>query len=176
MGKQKKQETALQKMLAVKSTIDQVVNEAIRALTGELGLLTNREVATIIHGLRIIQAHGRIEGCAAGMCEHFEEYEELSDEEIDALCEKINLDLKTADDKPEPEDESRYTNSYLCPNDQTRWDDDWSCMCNDRCPSCDAEIEPYATTDNSDGSEVIHNQEVYDKANSEAKKNDEPAK
>ena len=23
------------------------------------------------------------------------------------------------------------------------WTDEWSCACNDRCPVCDAEIEPY---------------------------------
>ncbi len=23
------------------------------------------------------------------------------------------------------------------------WTDEWSCACNDRCPECDAEIEPY---------------------------------
>lgn len=23
------------------------------------------------------------------------------------------------------------------------WQDRWSCMCNDRCPVCDAEIEPF---------------------------------
>jgi len=23
------------------------------------------------------------------------------------------------------------------------WTDEWSCACNDRCPKCDAEIEPY---------------------------------
>lgn len=23
------------------------------------------------------------------------------------------------------------------------WEDEWSCMCNDRCPVCNAEIEPY---------------------------------
>jgi hypothetical protein len=23
------------------------------------------------------------------------------------------------------------------------WDDEWSCACNDKCPACNAEIEPY---------------------------------
>jgi hypothetical protein len=25
----------------------------------------------------------------------------------------------------------------------TRWTDEWSCACNDKCPRCNAEIEPY---------------------------------
>jgi hypothetical protein len=54
-------------------------------------VFTEREIATILHGLRMIQCEGRIEGCAAGMCEHFEDYDELSNEEIDSLCEKINF-------------------------------------------------------------------------------------
>ena len=27
------------------------------------------------------------------------------------------------------------------------WTDEWSCTCNDRCPECDAEIEPQAYGD-----------------------------
>ena len=72
--------------------------------------------------------------------------------------------MTTRSASAEMEDEGRYTNHYLCPNDNTLWDDDWSCMCNDRCPVCDAEIEPYASTDNEDGDEVIHCREVYDRA------------
>lgn len=62
-------------------------------------------------------------------------------------------------------DEPRFTNHYLCPKDSTRWDAAWSCLCNDRCPTCDAVTEPYATTRNADGSETIHNQSDYSKAN-----------
>lgn len=49
-----------------------------------------RELATILHGLRMIQCEGRIEGCAAGDCEHFEDVPALTNEEIDALCERLN--------------------------------------------------------------------------------------
>lgn len=63
------------------------------------------------------------------------------------------------------EHEPRDTNHYLCSKDSTRWDARWSCMCNDRCPTCDAVVEPYATTRNADQNETIHNQGVYDKAN-----------
>ncbi len=36
-----------------------------------------------------------------------------------------------------------YRNWYKCPVCKTEWLDEWSCMCNDRCPKCNAEIEPY---------------------------------
>lgn len=39
----------------------------------------------------MIQAEGRIEGCAAGACDHFEDVEPLTNAEIDELCESINL-------------------------------------------------------------------------------------
>jgi hypothetical protein len=31
----------------------------------------------------------------------------------------------------------------LCPYCQTEWEDGWDCGCNDRCPDCNKEIEPY---------------------------------
>lgn len=43
-----------------------------------------------------------------------------------------------SDDEP-----CRFHNHYRCPNDGTTWDDWWSCACNDKCPECDAEIEPH---------------------------------
>jgi transcription initiation factor IIE alpha subunit len=80
----------------------------------------------------------------------------------DAISVKEWLEAKLA----EPlEDEPRCTNHYLCPQDNTRWDAGWSCMANDRCPTCDSVLQPYATTRNADQSETIHNQAVYNKAN-----------
>ena len=46
---------------------------------------------------------------------------------------------------------AHYINYYRCKgNHQFRqqhapeeWQDEWSCMCNDRCPICNTEIEPY---------------------------------
>ena len=67
--------------------------------------------------------------------------------------------------EPVVEDEPRFTNHYLCPNDNVRWDARWSCLCNDRCSTSDAVVEPYAMTNNSDDSEVIHDREVYNRAN-----------
>lgn len=36
-----------------------------------------------------------------------------------------------------------YVNYYKCPKDGSEWADAWSSMCNDKCPVCHAEIEPY---------------------------------
>jgi hypothetical protein len=41
----------------------------------------------------------------------------------------------------------KFRNYYLCPNDGTKWHDDWNHQCNDRCPICDAEIEPHSSED-----------------------------
>jgi transcription initiation factor IIE alpha subunit len=41
----------------------------------------------------------------------------------------------------------RFRNYYRCPYDGTTWVDEWACTCNDRCPLCRAEIEPYDSED-----------------------------
>jgi len=43
----------------------------------------------------------------------------------------------------EAEEQIRFLNHYKCPDDGTEWSDEWSCACNDRCPTCNKEIEPY---------------------------------
>lgn len=40
---------------------------------------------------------------------------------------------------------ARFRNHYQ--HCDTEWADEWSCACNDRCPSCDSEIEPYTSED-----------------------------
>ena len=50
----------------------------------------------------------------------------------------------------EPNSEGRFTNYYV--HCKTEWNDNWSCQCNDECPECHSEIEPYASHDN-EGSE-----------------------
>jgi hypothetical protein len=40
-------------------------------------------------------------------------------------------------------EEIRFLNHYECPFDGTEWSDEWSCACNDKCPTCNKEIEPY---------------------------------
>lgn len=41
----------------------------------------------------------------------------------------------------------KYINYYKCPNDGEEQIDMWDSMCNDRCPECNAEIEPYDSTE-----------------------------
>ena len=52
---------------------------------------TGNEIATILHGLRMIQENANGHGdCMATCCDHFDGFDELNDAEIDALCERIN--------------------------------------------------------------------------------------
>lgn len=48
-----------------------------------------------------------------------------------------------------------YLNHYRhedCPvQPGVEWDDEWDCMCNDHCPACDAEIEPYESEELTNG-------------------------
>lgn len=56
-------------------------------------------------------------------------------------------------DAGDEDEEVKYLNHYRCAHeDQSRsgygkpadeWTMVWSCMCNDKCPTCNAEIEPY---------------------------------
>ena len=57
------------------------------------------------------------------------------------------LDEKHGDLGWEEVDSNRFTNYYEC-SCGCRWEDNWSCMCNDRCPDCDTEIEPYESVEN----------------------------
>jgi hypothetical protein len=45
------------------------------------------------------------------------------------------------------DEEIRFINHYRCPDDGTEWSDEWSCTCNDKCPTCNKEIEPYESED-----------------------------
>lgn len=48
----------------------------------------------------------------------------------------------------EPEDETRFANFFVhCGRE---WRDEWSCICDDRCPNCNHEIEPYASREKGD--------------------------
>lgn len=40
-----------------------------------------------------------------------------------------------------------YENRYNCSECNTSWTDEWSCMCNDRCPECDCETQPTSSID-----------------------------
>jgi len=44
-----------------------------------------------------------------------------------------------------------FLKRYRCEECGTRWTDEWSCACNDRCPQCDVETE----TDDYDNLSVV---------------------
>lgn len=46
-----------------------------------------------------------------------------------------------------PDEPIRFRNYYECSVCGARWEDEWSSACNDRCPDCDTEIEPYKSED-----------------------------
>lgn len=48
---------------------------------------------------------------------------------------------------PPDEDDPCYRSHYACTECGTHWVDEWSCACNDRCPTCNSEIEPYYSED-----------------------------
>lgn len=37
----------------------------------------------------------------------------------------------------------RYNNKYHCKECDHLWESEWSCACNDKCPKCNGEHEPY---------------------------------
>lgn len=51
------------------------------------------------------------------------------------------------------EPEGNYLNYYKHCNEV--WEDQWSCMCNDRCPTCNAEIEPFKSEELNDDGQVV---------------------
>jgi hypothetical protein len=40
-----------------------------------------------------------------------------------------------------------------------QWQDEWSCQCNDRCPVCGCEIEPYESVDLTTGEVIKHTED-----------------
>lgn len=47
----------------------------------------------------------------------------------------------------------RFLNHYHCDACDVEWSDEWSCASNDRCPTCDKEIEPHQSDDLDDAEE-----------------------
>lgn len=45
------------------------------------------------------------------------------------------------------DEESWFHNYYRCDDCGEAWEDEWSCVCNDRCGTCNKEIEPYKSED-----------------------------
>jgi hypothetical protein len=42
---------------------------------------------------------------------------------------------------------SWYLNCYKCPRCASMWEDEWSCMCDDRCPVCNMDSSPVFSED-----------------------------
>jgi len=40
-----------------------------------------------------------------------------------------------------------FRNHHACPHCGTRWQNEWSCMCDDRCPNCDLSCTPVESED-----------------------------
>ena len=53
--------------------------------------LSDRDVAQILAALRNWQVDGLNEDLAEAFAGHFEDHEPLTDDEIDALCERLNF-------------------------------------------------------------------------------------
>jgi hypothetical protein len=43
-----------------------------------------------------------------------------------------------------------FVNHYVCDQCDETWQDTWDCMCNDRCPNCNTEIEPHESLEVTD--------------------------
>lgn len=54
---------------------------------------------------------------------------------------------------PEGASETAYENHYM--HCGVKWSSAWSCMCNDECPKCHGEIEPYKSEE-TNGETVYH--------------------
>ena len=97
----------------------------LNAVLGDNGPFGTREIASILHGLRIIQelragnrsgcANAESYGLAEAECDHFTHRrgpKPLTSEEIDALCEDLNvsftLEERIAADQPSPEDQAEH--------------------------------------------------------------------
>jgi hypothetical protein len=57
------------------------------------------------------------------------------------------LDTAYGDSDEDQAEEIRFLNHYKCQYDGAEWTDEWSCACNDRCPTCNKEIEPYESNE-----------------------------
>ncbi len=57
--------------------------------------------------------------------------------------------------KEEPEDENKYLNYYKC-TCGVEWQDHWSCMCDDRCPTCNTSIQCYKSVETETDETIEH--------------------
>jgi hypothetical protein len=55
---------------------------------------------------------------------------------------EITIEAAETDEEATP----WFRNEYRCDRCAYDWEDEWDCMCNDRCPRCNVETEPHTST------------------------------
>lgn len=70
------------------------------------------------------------------------EENDLTEYEIEQI-KKLKVGEYFMHDHIKIERTEKFLNHYECEDCDIQWSDEWSCACNDKCSSCNAEIEPY---------------------------------
>lgn len=78
---------------------------------------------------------------------------EITDVEVVSTVDPQSGALVDTDDDTDAETGPIFRNFYRCSECGHEWQDEWSCGCNDRCPKCRTEIEPYRSEEIKDGQE-----------------------
>lgn len=114
-----------------------------------------RLVALLNHCVEMLNAsdadHPDFMDSCADACDFFWNQEK----EIRALAAELSVPLvQERDDAAGAEDDKPwFRNFYRCPCIVdgkvcgAEWEDEHDCTCNDRCPTCNSEIEPYHSED-----------------------------
>jgi hypothetical protein len=55
--------------------------------------------------------------------------------------------IVVSDELSVDDDDIRFRNHYYCDACDCAWEDCWCTTSNDRCPSCDVEVEPFTSED-----------------------------
>lgn len=74
---------------------------------------------------------------AADLVDWFADWRERAKAAVRPVTERVGAEASACTEWEEP---MRYRNRYR--HFGQEWEDTWSCMCNDKCPVCGAEIEP----------------------------------
>ncbi len=143
------------------------------------GIAETHDAATLVDLMYLSQAIARntyIETCpgrgvleilkAMPSCEDWMRFVDVTEELsfnlslLDGPSGAASGDASSADQDGE-EASTTWTNYYLCPCGE-EWEDTHDSCCNDRCPSCNREIEPYISDDGSVPDQKIS--DAYDEA------------
>jgi hypothetical protein len=58
-----------------------------------------------------------------------------------------DIDLGSEQVIVEPDEPPMFRNYYRCPDCNEEWQDEWSCKCDDECPTCSIPYSPYKSED-----------------------------